>query len=84
VCSGSLVCLLVFVKAMLISGLVENHHPLPRFTSQIMSESLDISPSFLRYYRARLVTRVGEGDEDVLELDKRCKRGGEEWIPSFD
>jgi putative membrane protein len=61
----------------------ENHHPLPRFTSQIMNESLDISPSFQRYYRTRMVARLGEGDEEVDEIDRRCRRGGEEWVPNF-
>ena len=37
----------------------------------------------MRYYRGRLVSRVGEEDEEVVELDRRCRRGGEEWMPSF-
>jgi putative membrane protein len=69
--------------AMVCSWATENHHPLPRFTSQIMNESLDISPAFLQYYRARLVARVGEADVDVQEVDRRRKRGGEEWVPVF-
>jgi putative membrane protein len=48
-----------------------------------MNESLDISPAFLQYYRARLVARVGEADVDVQEVDRRRKRGGEEWVPVF-
>jgi len=60
--------------------LIENHHPLPRFTQQILLESLDISPSFLRYYKARLISRLGNEDESVILLEKRKQRG-EEWLP---
>lgn len=63
---------------------VENHHPLPRYTQEILNESLDLSPSFMRYYRDRLVVRVGAGDESVIELDRRNRKGwGQEWLPSF-
>ena len=69
---------------MRIADLLENHHPLPRFSNQILLESLDMNPSFLRSYRARLVSRIGEDDIEVVELDKRCRRSGEEWMPSFE
>ena len=63
---------------------LENHHPLPRYTREILMESLNLSPSFMRYYRDRLVVRVGEEDESVVELDRRNKKGwGEEWLPDF-
>jgi len=62
----------------------ENHHPLPRYASEILHESLDLSPSFMRYYRSRLVVSRGEEDPSVLELDRRNRKGwGEEWMPSF-
>ena len=46
-------------------------------------ESLDISPVFMRCYRARLVARLGGDDVEVTELDRRNTRTGEEWMPSF-
>jgi DNA polymerase IIIc chi subunit len=64
--------------------MAENHHPLPRFSRQILVESLEASPAFARFYRARLVARVGEDDAEVVELDRRWRRaGGEEWMPTF-
>ncbi|WVQ98673.1 hypothetical protein IAU59_005804 [Kwoniella sp. CBS 9459] len=66
-----------------VFGSSENHHPLPMFTQQILNESLDISPSFMRSYRARLVSRLGEDEEEVVELDGKGRRGGEEWLPVF-
>ncbi|WVQ78054.1 hypothetical protein IAT38_000135 [Cryptococcus sp. DSM 104549] len=68
-----------------VFGSSENHLPLPTFTQQILSESLDISPPFARYYRSRLVSRVGEDTVEVAELDKRARKGGcgDEWVPSF-
>lgn len=62
---------------------VENHHPLPIFTEQILSESLDISPSFLRYYKARIIARVGRNTKEAVELDRRGRKGAEDWTPSF-
>ncbi|OCF36548.1 hypothetical protein I316_01798 [Kwoniella heveanensis BCC8398] len=66
-----------------VFGSSENHHPLPMFTQQILNESLDISPSFMRSYRSRLVARLGEDEEEVVELDGKGRRGGEEWLPAF-
>ncbi|EIW69644.1 hypothetical protein TREMEDRAFT_68797 [Tremella mesenterica DSM 1558] len=66
-----------------VFGMSENHHPLPRYTEQIFSESLDISPGFAKSYRSRLVTRVGEDDDEVTQLDNKLRRGGEHWLPSF-
>ncbi|KIR32409.1 hypothetical protein I352_05236 [Cryptococcus deuterogattii MMRL2647] len=66
-----------------VFGLSENHHPLPIFTEQILSESLDISPPFLRYYKARVIARVGRNTKEVLELDRRGRKGAEDWVPSF-
>lgn len=64
--------------------IVENHHPLPRYTQEILNESLDVSPPFMRYYRDRLVSRVGDDDESVVELDRRGRKGwGDEWMPTF-
>lgn len=64
--------------------ILENHHPLNLYTREILIESLGLSPSFMRYYRNRLVVRVGEGDESVRELDRRNRKGwGEEWLPDF-
>lgn len=62
---------------------VENHHPLPIFTEQILGESLDVSPPFLRYYKARVIARVGRNTKEVLELDWRGRKGAEDWVPSF-
>ncbi|WWC90090.1 uncharacterized protein L201_005023 [Kwoniella dendrophila CBS 6074] len=70
-----------------VFGSSENHLPLPMFTQQILNESLDISPSFLAYYRARLVSRLGENSdsqEEIEELDRKKRRTEGEWIPSFD
>lgn len=61
---------------------LENHLPLPRLTEEILLESLDISPDFMKYYRSRLVARLGEDEEEVLELYRRGRRG-EEWLTSF-
>ncbi|WVF72257.1 hypothetical protein IAT40_007069 [Kwoniella sp. CBS 6097] len=66
-----------------VFGSSENHHPLPMFTQQILNESLDVSPSFMRSYRARLVSRLGEDEQEVVELDGKGRRGGEEWLPAF-
>ncbi|KAK8869864.1 hypothetical protein IAR55_000432 [Kwoniella newhampshirensis] len=66
-----------------VFGSSENHHPLPRFTQQILGESLDISSSFMRYYRGRVVARAGEGAEEIEELDRRRRREMEEWLPTF-
>ncbi|RXK36721.1 hypothetical protein M231_06028 [Tremella mesenterica] len=66
-----------------VFGMSENHHPLPRYTEQIFSESLDISPGFAKSYRSRLVARVGEDDDEVTHLDNKLRRGGEHWLPSF-
>ncbi|WWD15859.1 hypothetical protein CI109_100283 [Kwoniella shandongensis] len=66
-----------------VFGSSENHHPLPRFTQQILGESLDVSPSFMRYYRGRVISRAGEGADEVEELDRRRRRGMEEWLPTF-
>ncbi len=63
--------------------MTENHHPLPRLAQEVLVESLDISPAFMKYYRARAVARLGEDDAEVAELDRRCRRGGEEWMPNF-
>jgi len=64
---------------------VENHHPLPRYAAEILHESLDLSPTFMQYYRNRLVSSRGEEDASVLELDRRNRKGwGEEWTPSFE
>jgi hypothetical protein len=38
----------------------------------------------MRYYRDRLCRRVGEDAEEVDEVEKRKKRGGEEWMPRFE
>ncbi|WVR05130.1 hypothetical protein IAU60_002142 [Kwoniella sp. DSM 27419] len=67
-----------------VFGHSENHHPLPLFSQQILNESLDVSPPFLRYYRTRLVARLGEDEEEVRDLDRRGRRGGEDWLPSFE
>ncbi|ODN84759.1 hypothetical protein, variant [Cryptococcus amylolentus CBS 6039] len=66
-----------------VFGSSENHHPLPIFTQEILNESLDISPSFLRYYRSRVAARVGDDVGEVLELDRRGRRSADEWLPSF-
>ncbi|WRT67078.1 uncharacterized protein IL334_004044 [Kwoniella shivajii] len=66
-----------------VFGSSENHLPLPMFTQQILNESLDISPAFLRYYRSRLVSKLGENEEEVQELDRRSRRSECEWTPSF-
>ncbi|WVQ71604.1 hypothetical protein IAR50_001144 [Cryptococcus sp. DSM 104548] len=66
-----------------VFGSSENHHPLPIFTQEILNESLDMSPSFLRYYKSRVESRVGENAREVLELDKRRRRGADEWLPNF-
>ncbi|OXM81229.1 hypothetical protein C364_01092 [Cryptococcus neoformans Bt63] len=66
-----------------VFGSSENHHPLPIFTEQILSESLDISPSFLRYYKARVIARVGRNTKEAVELDRRGRKGAEDWTPSF-
>jgi hypothetical protein len=52
-------------------------------TRRILSESLDISPSFLAYYRARIALRAGQEDAEVLQLDRRKGRAADEWLPSF-
>ncbi|TYJ56567.1 hypothetical protein B9479_002659 [Cryptococcus floricola] len=66
-----------------VFGSSENHHPLPIFIQEILNESLDISPSFLRYYRSRVAARVGDDVREVLELDRRGRRSADEWLPSF-
>ena len=67
-----------------VFGGSENHHPLPLLTAQILQESLELSPGFWRWYRSRLVGRLGEDGEEVAELDRRCRRAGsDEWLPSF-
>jgi hypothetical protein len=70
-------------RNMALADGAENHHPLPQFANQILLESLDLNPAFLRAYRKRLIARVGEDDGEVAELDRRCRRSGEEWMPSF-
>lgn len=77
---GFRVCQRAVVESLLT---LENHHPLPQFSNQILLESIDLNPSFLRTYRSRLVSRVGEDDSEVIELDKRCRRSGDEWMPTF-
>ncbi len=57
--------------------------PLPMFTNQILLESVDISPSFAKYYRSRVVARVGEDDDEVANLDMRTSRNGVDWLPDF-
>ncbi|ORX39822.1 hypothetical protein BD324DRAFT_237270 [Kockovaella imperatae] len=69
-----------------VYGISENHHPLQEYAQQILIESLEIYSSFLRYYRSRLISRLGEEDLEVCELDRRFRRSTceiEEWTPSF-
>ncbi|KAK4688651.1 ion channel-forming bestrophin family protein, partial [Tremellales sp. Uapishka_1] len=66
-----------------VFGPSEIHHPLPLITNQILLESVDISPAFMSAYRGRLSKRTGEDSEEVAELDRRCRRGVEEWMPFF-
>ncbi|GFZ46177.1 hypothetical protein JCM24511_04424 [Saitozyma sp. JCM 24511] len=58
--------------------------PKPSSATSILLESLEASPAFHRFYRSRVVGRVGEDDSEVAELDRRGRRGGgEEWVPTF-
>nr|ODN99647.1 hypothetical protein L204_02080 [Cryptococcus depauperatus CBS 7855] len=66
-----------------VFGFSENHHPLPVFSQQILNESLDISPSFMRYYRRRLISRVGETANEVTALEKWERKATSDWLPNF-
>ena len=56
--------------------------PLHQTTLAMLHEALDTCPSLARYYRARLVARLGSDAQEVLELDRRNRRR-DEWLPSF-
>ncbi|WVW83146.1 hypothetical protein I302_105164 [Kwoniella bestiolae CBS 10118] len=69
-----------------VFGSSENHLPLPLFTQQILNESLDILPSFLEYYKNRLMVRNKNREgvmEEIEELERKQRRNLGEWVPTF-
>ncbi|KAL1413479.1 hypothetical protein Q8F55_001253 [Vanrija albida] len=58
------------------------NHPLKQTLLHNLHEALDTCPSLARYYRARLVTRLGGDSDEVHELDRRTRRR-DEWLPTF-
>ncbi|TXT12760.1 uncharacterized protein COLE_03170 [Cutaneotrichosporon oleaginosum] len=60
-----------------------NNHPLKCTTLQTVHEAIDTCPALARYYRARLVARVGADAPEVNEHDRRNRRDRDEWLPTF-
>ncbi|GMK58628.1 hypothetical protein CspeluHIS016_0600700 [Cutaneotrichosporon spelunceum] len=60
-----------------------NNHPLKCTTLQTVHEAVDTCPALARYYRARLVSRVGADAPEVAEHDRRHRRDRDEWLPTF-
>ncbi|BEI99043.1 hypothetical protein CcaverHIS631_0400860 [Cutaneotrichosporon cavernicola] len=77
-----------WAKFVLESALTEpnpgaNNHPLKCTTLQTVHEAIDTCPALARYYRARLVSRVGADAPEVAEHDRRNRRDRDEWLPTF-
>jgi hypothetical protein len=48
----------------------------------MVHESLEICPQLARYYRGRLIARLGGDSLEVSDLDRRIRRR-DEWLPTF-
>ncbi|RSH78633.1 uncharacterized protein EHS24_002362 [Apiotrichum porosum] len=59
-----------------------SNHPLHKATVAMVHESLDTCPALARYYRRRLIARLGGDSHEVVELDRRIRRR-DEWLPTF-
>jgi hypothetical protein len=46
----------------------------------MLNESLETCPPLSRYYRARLVSRLGNDAQEVADLDRQNRRR-DEWLP---
>lgn len=60
-----------------------NDHPLKGQTRQMLSVALETCPVLARYYRARMVARLGASSNEVADFDRRHRRDRDEWLPSF-
>lgn len=70
------------------SGRVEadsaaSNYPLKLQTTRMLQVSLETCPALARYYRSRMVARLGASSNEVAEFDRRHRRERDEWLPSF-
>lgn len=69
-------------RAVADDSAAASNHPLHKATVAMVHESLDTCPALARYYRRRLIARLGGDSHEVVELDRRIRRR-DEWLPTF-